>query len=69
MYALGEDGMVPVVKLGPDGEEVEGEVKTVVPVPEQVIPEKPTVMPEKIAESPRLDPEQVEKHLKHLKPR
>ena len=64
MNALGEDGMVPVVKLGPDGEEVEGEVKTVVPVPEQVIPEKPTVMPEKIAESPRLDPEQVEKHLK-----
>jgi tetratricopeptide (TPR) repeat protein len=62
--ALGDEGLVPVVKLGPDGEVVEDEVNTVVPVPEQVIPEKPTVMPGEIAESPRLDPALVEKHLK-----
>ncbi len=64
LNSLGEDGLVPVVKRGPNGEVLEGSVTMVVPVPAQVIPEKPMVMPEKIAESPRLDPALVEKHLK-----
>jgi tetratricopeptide (TPR) repeat protein len=63
--SLGDEGMEPVVERGANGEVLEGEETVAAPgPPAQVIPEQPTVMPEKIAESPRLDPALVEKHLK-----
>lgn len=61
---LGEEGVVSVMKKGPNGEEGDGTATLVTPLPAQAIPEVPTVMPEKIEPSPRLDPALVDAHLK-----
>ena len=64
LNSIGDEGMVGVPRRGVRGEEGDGSVTMVTPLPGQVIPEVPTVMPEKFEPSPRLDPALVEAHLK-----